>query len=175
MGISITLPKEYVDFNLNKLNIKELPETSGVYIFYDSLNIPLYVGKTSNLRNRVGGHVSTSPFYMFAKYIRFYEVEELWQVDIVESYLIHKLLPEYNIDKTFYTDEDFATISERLNEGIRKTTERLENIKKILDDGMFAGYTEEDIISAKDQYLLVSHYLNGYNVRLRRLKVNNPK
>lgn len=175
MGISITLPKEYVDFNLNKLNIKELPETSGVYIFYDSLNIPLYVGKSSNLRNRISVHVSTSPFYMFAKYIRFYEVEELWQVDIVESYLIHKLLPEYNIDKTFYTDEDFATISERINEGIRKTTERLENIKKILDDGVFAGYTEEDIISAKDQYLLVSHYLNGYNVRLRRLKVNNPK
>lgn len=175
MGISITLPKEYVDFNLNKLNIKELPETSGVYIFYDSLNIPLYVGKSSNLRNRISVHVSTSPFYMFAKYIRFYEVEELWQVDIVESYLIHKLLPEYNIDKTFYTDEDFATISERINEGIRKTTERLENIKKILDDGVFAGYTEEDIISAKDQYLLVSHYLNGYNVRLRRLKINNPK
>ena len=38
--------------------IKDLPHTPGVYIFYDSSNTPLYVGKSKNIHDRVLSHFS---------------------------------------------------------------------------------------------------------------------
>ena len=38
---------------MEKLEIKEIPTSPGIYIFKDEYKEPLYVGKAKNLRKRV--------------------------------------------------------------------------------------------------------------------------
>lgn len=40
------------------LSIEELPESAGVYIFYDKDNMPLYIGKSVNIKERVKSHLT---------------------------------------------------------------------------------------------------------------------
>jgi DNA polymerase III subunit epsilon len=42
--------------NLSKLSVDKLPETPGVYHFYDNLGKLLYVGKAKNIKKRVATH-----------------------------------------------------------------------------------------------------------------------
>jgi len=42
-----------------KAQIETLPETYGVYIFYDKNSVPLFVGKSSNVQDRLMSHFST--------------------------------------------------------------------------------------------------------------------
>jgi len=46
---------EYVDKQL-----KVLPNSPGVYVIFDEKEIPIYVGKASNLSNRVRSHFAKS-------------------------------------------------------------------------------------------------------------------
>ena len=41
---------------MNKEDIKKLPDTPGIYLFYNSLNEIIYVGKATSLRDRVGSY-----------------------------------------------------------------------------------------------------------------------
>jgi DNA polymerase III subunit epsilon len=41
--------------------LDNLPETPGVYIFYGNTGIPLYIGKSNNIKNRVLSHFSSAP------------------------------------------------------------------------------------------------------------------
>jgi len=41
--------------------LDNLPETPGVYIFYGSTGIPLYIGKSNNIKDRVLSHFSSAP------------------------------------------------------------------------------------------------------------------
>lgn len=44
--------------NIDHLRIDELPETAGVYLFYGENDLPLYIGKSTNIRQRVLSHFS---------------------------------------------------------------------------------------------------------------------
>jgi len=41
---------------LKNKDIQELPESAGVYLFYGSSEIPLYIGKSINIKDRVLSH-----------------------------------------------------------------------------------------------------------------------
>ncbi len=56
IGKSMKRPSTPIRMSQAKLDA--IPETSGVYIFRDAKNAPLYVGKSVNLRNRVLSHFS---------------------------------------------------------------------------------------------------------------------
>src|SRR5450759_896385 len=43
---------------LSELVLDEIPETPGAYLFYDENDMPLYIGKSVNLRSRVLAHFS---------------------------------------------------------------------------------------------------------------------
>ncbi len=43
---------------LSELVLDEIPETPGAYLFYDENDMPLYIGKSVNLRSRVRAHFS---------------------------------------------------------------------------------------------------------------------
>ncbi len=49
-----SLPKR-----ISEDDIDALPESSGVYIFYDEKNTPLYIGKSKNIRERVLSHFAS--------------------------------------------------------------------------------------------------------------------
>ncbi|HSX39173.1 MAG TPA: exonuclease domain-containing protein [Candidatus Saccharimonadales bacterium] len=42
--------------NLPSIQIENLPETPGVYIFYGQNELPIYVGKSKNIKNRILSH-----------------------------------------------------------------------------------------------------------------------
>lgn len=89
--------------NLDKLSVQELPESSGVYIFYDENNTPLYVGKSVNIKSRVMSHFSNdykeSREMHVSQQIKRIETiptaEELGAL-LKESELIKSLQPIYN-------------------------------------------------------------------------------
>ncbi len=83
--------------------LDELPEAPGVYLFYGLNALPLYIGKSKNLRERVGAHFSSdyrSPTDMrLSAEIRRIEFEETaGEIGALlrESALVKALLPAHN-------------------------------------------------------------------------------
>jgi len=89
--------------HLTKKDIESLPEVPGVYIFYDENATVLYVGKSTNIRNRVLSHFSadyrSSSEMALSQQVRSIKTiptaGELGAL-LLESSLIKSLQPIYN-------------------------------------------------------------------------------
>jgi len=110
--------------NLKK-SISALPKSPGVYKFYDAGNKLIYIGKATSLRDRVrsyftGAHdTKTEVLVSQIKKIKFEKTETVLEALILESNLIKKNQPKYNInakdDKSFSyflitKNEDFSRV-----------------------------------------------------------------
>lgn len=94
-----------------KKYIAKLPKSPGVYKFYDARDRLIYMGKATFLRDRVrsyftGAHdVKTEKLVSEIKKISFQKTETVLEALILESNLIKKYQPKYNIrekdDKSF--------------------------------------------------------------------------
>lgn len=102
-AIALCMKKPSTPVKLHESFLKNLPEKPGVYIFYDGQNMPLYVGKSKNIKNRVLDHFSSdisSPTEMNISQ----QIERIETITtagelgalFLESQLIKKLLPIYN-------------------------------------------------------------------------------
>jgi excinuclease ABC subunit C len=102
--------------------IKGAPKHPGVYIFYRKQS-PLYVGKASNLRNRLKNYLSVTDFktkalHQEADMLKLITLHSNIEALITESQLIKKLKPKYNVlwrdDKNYFyvaiTKEKFPRI-----------------------------------------------------------------
>lgn len=83
--------------------LDKLPEECGVYIFYDAEGMPLYVGKSVNIRDRVmshfaSDHTSTRELRISQqiKSIETHETDSELEALIVEASLVKKMQPVYN-------------------------------------------------------------------------------
>lgn len=56
--VQTVMKKPSLPPGLSESDIDSLPDTSGVYIFYGDGNVPLYIGKSVNIRDRVQSHFS---------------------------------------------------------------------------------------------------------------------
>ena len=91
---------------LQKLN---LPDNSGIYIFKDSKKRPLYIGRATSLKDRVKSYFKDDLFetrgqrivdmVIKAKSIEWQETSSVLEAIILESNLIKKYQPVYNIDE----------------------------------------------------------------------------
>jgi excinuclease ABC subunit C len=92
-------------------NLKKLPSKPGVYLFYQK-NIPVYIGKASNLKTRVLSHFQNAKYDLKEKTIikKTDRIETIvtdgnFPTILLEAELIKKWLPKYNIrskdDKNF--------------------------------------------------------------------------
>jgi hypothetical protein len=72
--------------------LHRLPLLSGIYIMYDMVKTPVYVGQSKNLKNRLLSHKDR--FYDVT-HVRFIPLDEL-KLDFVEYLLISKLKPIHN-------------------------------------------------------------------------------
>jgi DNA polymerase-3 subunit epsilon len=83
--------------------VSTLPEAPGVYLFYGLNGLPLYIGKSRNLRERVGAHFSSdyrSPtdLRLSAEIRRIEYVETAGEIGALlrESALVKSMLPAHN-------------------------------------------------------------------------------
>lgn len=93
------------------MNLENLPRKSGVYIFKNSSGKILYIGKSSDLKERVKSHFN-QPTYKDEIYIKQVKKIEALETDseiealILESQLIKKYHPKYNYiwkdDKNYF-------------------------------------------------------------------------
>lgn len=84
-------------------SLARLPETPGVYLFYGENPLPIYVGKSINLRERVGSHFTsdwrTESDLRLSQEIRRIEFEETageLGALLREAVLVKSLLPAHN-------------------------------------------------------------------------------
>jgi len=85
---------------LHKKNTASFPNTPGVYLFYGSEDILLYVGKSKTLRSRIRSHYAARDERWLMKRVRSIEVRETageLGALLLESQLIKEMKPQYNI------------------------------------------------------------------------------
>lgn len=90
---------------MKKSNIKKISSNPGVYVFKDKSGKILYIGKATNLKNRVSsyfsGKIENRPVqYAISQIekIETIETDSVLEALILESNLIKKHQPKYNID-----------------------------------------------------------------------------
>jgi DNA polymerase-3 subunit epsilon len=104
----------------------DLPESPGVYIFYDGTDRPLYVGTSKNIRKRVMTYFTAAEsrsrmtsMVELAQRVQAYVCETRLEATIRELRIINELRPTYNArsrnpEKTIWltlTDEKFPRVS----------------------------------------------------------------
>ena len=129
----------------NRYNIKDsefkknLPGDPGVYLFKDSAEKVIYVGKAKNLKNRVSSYFN-SPSEMTpktvmmvskARYLEFILTSTENEAFILESTLIKKHMPRYNI--ILRDDKQYPYLKIATNEPYP----RLEFVRKMRSDNAF--------------------------------------
>lgn len=89
--------------NITEEILDSLPESSGVYIFYNKDDAPLYIGKSKNIRTRVLSHFSSSKKISLDMKIaqdisRIEVIETAGELGalLLEATLIKKVQPLYN-------------------------------------------------------------------------------
>ena len=109
-------------------NLSAIPEVPGVYIFQNTKNVPLYVGRATNLRSRVRSYFSNrlsidrgqrlAEAVKQAKHIEMIETDSVLEAYILEANLIKEYQPPFNVvdkdNKSFQfvgiTKEDFPRV-----------------------------------------------------------------
>lgn len=103
LALNKALKRPSVPVKLDVKVLDELPESAGVYIFYGENGVPLYIGKSINIQERVKSHFSQdihSPIEMRISQ----QVESIEAIKtagelgalLKEAYLVKKMQPLYN-------------------------------------------------------------------------------
>jgi DNA polymerase III subunit epsilon len=89
--------------SLDNKDVDDIPETAGVYLFYGENELPLYIGKSVNLRDRVmshfsGDHASTKEMRISQEIKRIEWIETAGELSalLLESRLVKERQPIYN-------------------------------------------------------------------------------
>lgn len=147
MAIKITMPdatKTYDVKGKRKMEDATISGMSGIYVFKDSEDRVLYVGKSKDLNNRINQHLRTVP-YPFdnrASSVTVYVETDPTSVDIYESFMITELKPEYN-KAGMYAPEFQRQNAEELFE-LEVNLSEAEDERRVLRD--FIARQEDDIM-----------------------------
>ena len=133
-----------------EIKLKNLPESSGVYIYRDIKNEVIYVGKAINLKNRVKSYFSktltigekTKKLVSSISDLEVIKVDSEIEALLLEANLIHKYQPKYNI--VLKDNSSFPFIKITINEKFPSITQT----RIITEDGAryFGPYTESKTI-----------------------------
>ncbi len=100
-----------------ELQIAELPNAKGVYLFKDIYNLPLYIGKSNHIRSRIFSHLREDDIprkkrlFHHTDHFDFIECASELEALILESRLIKKHLPPHNIEQTARNTYTFLKIT----------------------------------------------------------------
>jgi excinuclease ABC subunit C len=156
-----------------KLKLKNLPTSSGVYMFKNDRGKIIYIGKAKNLRNRVRTYFQ-SPERLDAKTERlvsnvadFDLMETATEVEalILEANLVHEHKPRYNV--MLKDDKHFPYVKVTTNEKFP----RLQIVRRLEKDGAtyFGPYT-----NAKGMRQTVAFLSRLFTIRTCNLVIPHP-
>jgi predicted GIY-YIG superfamily endonuclease len=151
MKINIALPDTFRDVPITSVR-DNIGIKSGVYIFYDIDSTALYVGKTSKFTRRMKEHAKSSPFFHMSEHVRVYELKSEYEKDILESYLINTLKPQYNKAKTFYMQEDYEEMLYEIDERIDELVDRLTDLKEVLNPFDYSETYTDAYYESEEEY-----------------------
>lgn len=102
-NLSIQLKTRTLPPNMNEQVILNLPSSIGVYIFEDDAGVPLYVGKSIDIRSRVRSHFTSATsiakemrMSLQSHNISFIETETELEALLLESAKVKELQPMFN-------------------------------------------------------------------------------
>ena len=184
MAIKITLPTDKLTFKRWELvnyrrEITKKNGNHGVYVLRDYRRKVLYVGKSTQLYQRLQSHIRSSPFGHKIAYITLYFVREPYELDIYETYAINLFKPKYNKDKAYYREMDETTRRElttkrdELAELIDELRYQRRELKKEIRDLQAHFDTDDELTDNYPFYQLGE--LMYLRERLRELSVDIDK
>lgn len=119
-AIKHILHKPNLPPNINPELVANLPETAGVYTFFGSSELPIYIGKSKNIKYRVFSHLTsqdhTSRQLKMCQQITHIEAKPLageLAALLLESQLVKQLQPLYN--RQLRHSRQLIVITRRLN------------------------------------------------------------
>lgn len=149
-----------------------------VYFFYDQNNTLLYIGKTTNLRNRFEQHfskqiVDAEPWKknVDSKKIILLSCITECDLDIYETYFINKYIPLYNKDKIFSSSLSFelpylepTTYQDFINRKIDKTKNLLEISNNLpTNTTQLSSFISDIKIGGQSNYLMLINNQLSFN------------
>ncbi len=157
-----------------KLKLKNLPTSSGVYMFKNDRGRIIYIGKAKNLRNRVRTYFQSTERHdgktarLVANVADFDLMETASEVEalILEANLVHEYKPRYNV--MLKDDKHFPYVRVTTNEKFP----RIQIVRRLEKDGAtyFGPYT-----SAKGMRQTVAFLARLFTMRTCNLIIPHPK
>lgn len=124
-----------IPYDLDENILNELPDCSGVYIFYDKNSNPLYVGKSKNIKSRVKSHLYDKDSHKELRLKN--QVNDIKAIPtageisalILESDLVKELMPIYN--RQLRRKTEMVLLKQEMNEDgyFTASYERVKTIK----------------------------------------------
>lgn len=102
-AVDLVMKRPSLPVGISENIVDSLPEGSGVYIFYNAQNAPLYIGKSKNIRTRVLSHFAsskeiTTDMKIAQDISRIETMETAGELGalLLEATLVKKMQPLYN-------------------------------------------------------------------------------
>lgn len=101
LNIPALLKENKIPSHLDKDQISNLPEQAGVYFMRDNRNVPIYIGKSKNIRERIYQHfndvtIKTKKLMELVYTIDYLETGNELMASLIEAREIKKYQPEIN-------------------------------------------------------------------------------
>jgi excinuclease ABC subunit C len=145
---------------------KAVPEKPGVYLFLDSEENVIYVGKSVNLKRRVlsyfhnnksEGRKKIKPLVSNIFNVEFHETHNEFLALLLEDKLIKKFFPFYNVRQKKFKKYKYLMFTK----GLFPTVKVINSLKKIRNNVVFGPFQGEYFIK-----MLIDIILRYFNLRL---------
>lgn len=113
-----------------ELQIMDLPEAKGVYIFKDHYDLPLYIGKSKNIRGRIMSHLrddhlsKKKRLWHSTDHFDWIECGTELEALILESRLIKKYMPPYNVQQKKWKEYFYVKVTKDSYPLVLTTTDK---------------------------------------------------
>jgi len=160
-----------------KVTLSSLPDSPGVYQYYDKDGEILYVGKAKNLKKRVSSYFQknydTGKLYMLVRRIdriNYIVVKTEWDALLLENSLIKKHQPRYNV--MLKDDKTYPWICIK-----NEPYPRIFSTRKLIKDGSeyFGPYASVKVMHAMLELVRRLYPLRNCNLNLTEENIQKKK
>ncbi|SEC47665.1 Excinuclease ABC subunit C [Tenacibaculum sp. MAR_2009_124] len=160
-----------------ELQIKTLPNSPGVYQYFDKDDVIIYVGKAKNLKKRVSSyftknHENGKTRILVRKIVRIEHIVVDTETDalLLENNLIKKYKPRYNV--LLKDDKSYPWLCIK-----KERFPRIFSTRRVIKDGSeyFGPYTNMRMVSALLDLIKELYTLRTCNFDLHETKINSDK